>query len=390
MYPYGTPADHDRAPDGPLSPSLSRSTTSASADAETVRTLGVRARHDEFYARYGHPNARAFEAEIARLEGAEGAVSFASGMAAMHAVLCGLVSQGERVLVAEQVYGGTVGLASTDLPRFGIEVEWFDAFDPASLRAALRRPARLCVVETPVNPTLRLVDLAAVAAACREAGVVSLVDATFAPPPIQRSLDHGVDLVMHSATKSLGGHSDVLAGVVAGPHRLLGAIEAFRVRSGGVLAPDPAWLLCRSLATLALRVEAQQTAAAAVAERLLAGARAGAPIDAVHYPGLPEHPDADVARRQMTGGGALVSFEVRGGLEAAIRMFDSLSLVARAPSLGGVESLASLPAHSTHAGLSPEERASRGIAAGLVRVSVGLEGADRIAADLLQALGSDR
>lgn len=388
MYPYGTPEPHDRAPDGPLSPPLSRATTSASADAETVRALGVRERHDEFYSRYGHPNARAFESSIAALEGAEGAVSFASGMAAMHAVLCGLVSQGERVLIAEQVYGGTVGLATADLPRFGIEVEWFDAFDPRALRAALTRPARLCVVETPVNPTLRVVDLQAVAAACREAGTTSLVDATFAPPPVQRSLDHGIDLVLHSATKFLGGHSDVLAGVVAGPHRLLRSIEAFRARSGGILGPDSAWLLCRSAATLALRVAAQQDAAAAVAARLLAAAEAGeAPIDAVHYPFLAGHPDTSVARRQMSGGGALCSFEVRGGLEAAIRMFDRLRLVARAPSLGGVESLASLPAHSTHAGLTPEERAARGIAPGLVRVSVGLEGADRIVADLLQALG---
>ncbi len=205
MEPYGTPDNHDRAPDGPLSQPLSRATTSASPDADTVRALGVRERHDEFYARYGHPNARAFEAELARLEGAEGAVSFASGMAAMHAVICGLVSQGERVLIAEQVYGGTVGLAAADLPRFGIEVEWFDAFDPSALRAALSRPAHLCIVETPVNPTLRIVDLAAVAAACREAGTISLVDATFAPPPIQRSLDHGVDLVLHSATKFLVG-----------------------------------------------------------------------------------------------------------------------------------------------------------------------------------------
>ncbi|MGA1525614.1 MAG: PLP-dependent transferase, partial [Planctomycetota bacterium] len=212
-----------------------------------------------------------------------------------------------------------------------------------------------------------------------------------APPPVQRSLDHGVDLVLHSATKFLGGHSDVLAGVVAGPHRLLGPIEAFRARTGGLLAPDPAWLLCRSAATLALRVEAQQAAAAAVATQLQAAARSGiAPIDAVHYPGLEDHPDAHVVRRQMAGGGALCSFEVRGGLDAAVRMFDSLRVVARAPSLGGVESLASLPAHSTHAGLSPEERARRGIAAGLVRISVGLEGADRIVSDLLQALGAGR
>ena len=265
MYPYGTPDPHDRAPDGPLSSPLFRATTSASPDAETVRALGVRERHDEFYSRYGHPNARAFESSIAALEGAEGAVSFASGMAAMHAVLCGLVSQGERVLIAEQVYGGTVGLATADLPRFGIEVEWFDAFDPRALHAALSRPARLCVVETPVNPTLRVVDLQAVAAACREAGTTTLVDATFAPPPVQRSLDHGVDLVLHSATKFLGGHSDVLAGVVAGPHRLLRPIEAFRARSGGILAPDSAWLLCRSAATLALRLAAQQESAAAVA-----------------------------------------------------------------------------------------------------------------------------
>jgi methionine-gamma-lyase len=390
MHPYGTPeADlrHDSAPLGPVSPPLCRATTHAAADAATVAALGRRDRHDDFYQRYGHPNGRAFEAGVARLEGTEGAVAFASGMAAMHAVLCGLCGAGDRILIAEQVYGGTVGLATRDLPRFGIEVEWFDALEPGALDRALERPARLCVVETPVNPTLRVVDLEAVARSCRAAGVTSLVDGTFAPPPIQRAAALGIDLVLHSATKFLGGHSDVLAGVVAGPHALLGPLEGFRARSGGLLAPDPAWLLCRSLATHALRVAAQQAAAAAVAAALREWAGPGAAIRAVHYPGLPDHPDAAVVARQMRGGGAIVSFELAGGLEAAVAAFDALRVAGRAPSLGGVETLVSLPAHSTHAGLSEAERARRGIGAGLCRVSVGLEGAERIVADLLQAVG---
>lgn len=386
MYAYGTPRPA-HAPLGPLSPPLVRATSHAAPDAETVRALGLRERHGDFYPRYGHQNARDFESAVATVEGADGAVSFASGMAAMHAVILALCSAGDRVLIAEQVYGGTSTMAVRDLPRFGIDVRTIDALDPAALERALSDGARLCVVETPVNGSLRVVDIAAVAAVCRAAGTRVVVDGTFAPPPIQHALAHGADLVVHSATKFLGGHADVLAGVVAGGHELLGQIEAFRARTGAVLAPDPAWLLCRSMATLELRVRAQQDAARDIAAALRERAAAGGPILAVCHPGAADHPDAALVARQMQGGAAIFNVEVAGGLEAAMRAFDRLRVVGRGPSLGGVESLASLPAHTTHASLSREERLRRGIPDGTIRISVGLEGVAAIRDDLLAAIG---
>ncbi|MBI5850423.1 MAG: aminotransferase class I/II-fold pyridoxal phosphate-dependent enzyme [Planctomycetes bacterium] len=385
--PYGTPRPHE-ARRGPLAPDLRRATSHAFGDAAALRAHGDRSVHGDFYPRYGHANARAFESFVAELEGADGAVSFASGMAAMHGVLCGLASHGDRIAIARQVYGGTTNLATKDLPRFGIEVETFDALDPASLGAALVRPARMVVVETPVNPTLRLVDLQRIAAIAHSRGALLVVDGTFAPPPIQRSLTLGTDLVVHSATKFLGGHSDVLAGVVAGAHPLLVGIEAFRARSGAILAPDPAWLLCRSAETHALRVAAQQDAALWIAQELRARVSPRGPLLAVSHPALPDHPDAALRARQMPGGGgALVLIEVLGGLPGAMAAFDRFAVVARAPSLGGVETNASIPAHTTHAALSPEQRRELGIGEGAIRLSIGLEPRERILDDVLRSLG---
>lgn len=387
VRPYGTPRPH-AARLGPLSPDLRRATSHAFTDAAALRAHGARESHGDFYARYGHANARAFECFVAELEGADGAVTFASGMAAMHAVLCGLAGVGDRLAIARQIYGGTSNLARRDLPRFGMEVVDFDALDPASLAEVLARGVRLCVVETPVNPTLRLVDLARTAEACRARGVTLVVDGTFAPPPIQRALDCGADLVVHSATKFLGGHSDVLAGVVAGRHEQLAAIEAFRARTGAMLAPDPAWLLGRSAETHALRVAAQQTAALTIAQALRARVDPRGPLLAVCHPGLADHVDAALRARQMPGGGgALVTIEVDGGLSGAMRVFDRFACIARAPSLGGVESIASLPAHSTHAALSPAERQALGIGEGMIRLSIGLEPVERLLGDVLRASG---
>ncbi len=385
-YPYGS-RSASKAPLGPLAPLLDRASTHAAESAAAIAAFGKREQFGDFYPRLGHRNGMEFESAIAELEQADGALGFSSGIAAMHAAILGLCSAGDRVLIARQIYGGTSNLAKEILPRFGIEVERFSSLDPAQLEAALSKPTRMVVVETPINPTLRIVDLRRISRLCREAGAISVVDSTFAPPLQQRCLGLGVDLVMHSATKFLGGHSDVLAGVLAGSHALLGEIESFRVRTGAILSADSAWLLCRSLHTLELRLRAQQEAAGQIAQDLQSLVTAGGPVRSVNYPGLAEHPDHALAREQMQGFGALVTFEVDGGLESAMRCFDRLRLVARGPSLGGVESLASLPAHTTHASLSPEERAAEGIAEGHMRVSVGLEGAELIMADLRQALG---
>ncbi|MGB3965864.1 MAG: aminotransferase class I/II-fold pyridoxal phosphate-dependent enzyme, partial [Planctomycetota bacterium] len=381
---YGTPHPHQPLL-GPLSPPLVRSSTSAQPDAETLRALGSCERSGEFYQRVGHPNGRAWESLVAAHEGADGAVAFASGMAAISGALAAHCKSGDRVLVAEEIYGGTSSFATTDLVRFGVQVERFSALDLPGLSRALQRPARFVVFESPINPTLRVADVAGIAALSRRAGALTLFDGTFAPPPVQHALALGVDLVVHSATKFYGGHSDVLAGVVAGRHELLGPIEAWRRRTGAVLAPDPAWLLLRSWPTLPLRVAAQQAAAMAVAEGLAGLVREGRLL-AVSYPGLPDHPDHALASKQMRGGGCVIALELPGGLPGAKAAYDRLQRIARAPSLGGVESLATLPAFTTHAALSPQQRRAAGIPDGLMRIAVGLEGAVVLLADLQQAL----
>jgi cystathionine beta-lyase/cystathionine gamma-synthase len=385
---YGTPQPH-RPPLGPLSPLLDRSSTAAQADAEALRALGAAERSGDFYQRLGHRNGRAFEGMVAELEGADGAVSFASGMGAMSGALAAHLDAGDRVLVAREIYGGTDAFSTQDLPRFGVEVDRFSALDLASLRAQLARPAKLVVFESPINPTLRVADIGAVVAVARAAGAWTVFDGTFSPPPIHRVLELGVDLVVHSATKFFGGHSDVLAGVVAGRHELLGPIEAWRRRTGGLLAPDAAWLLQRSWPTLALRVQAQQDNALALALGLRELVQGGV-LAAVTYPGLDDHPDREVVDRQMSGGGAVLSFELPGGLPAVLAALDRLQVIARGASLGGVETLATVPAYTTHAPLTPEERAAAGIPDGLMRVAVGLEPVGELLADLRQAITGGR
>ncbi|MGC6486199.1 MAG: trans-sulfuration enzyme family protein [Planctomycetota bacterium] len=381
---YGTPQPK-HAPLGPLAPLLDRSSTAAQADAEALRALGAAERSGDFYQRLGHRNGRSFEALVAELEGAEGAVSFASGMGAMSAALAAHLSQGDRVLVAQEIYGGTAAFATQDLLRFGVEVDRFSSLDLSSLREQLARPAKMVVFESPINPTLRVADISALAAAARDAGACAVFDGTFSPPPIHRVLELGVDLVVHSATKFFGGHSDVLAGVVAGRHEHLGPIEAWRRRTGGLLAPDAAWLLQRSWPTLGLRVQAQQDNALALAQGLQELVRSGT-LTAVTYPGLDDHPDREVVARQMNGGGAVLSFEMPGGLPAVLAALDRLQVIARGASLGGVETLATVPAYTTHAPLSPAERAAAGISDGLMRVAVGLEPVEELLADLRQAI----
>ena len=384
-YPYGTRNEH-RVPQGPLAPPVDRSTTFAMPTAEDIRAHSAGEKHGDFYPRRGHQNGRAFESHVANLEKAEGAVAFASGMAAVHAGILAHCGGGDRVLMADHIYGGTAALAREDLPRFGVQVDRFDSLDLTTLEQALGTPARMVVLETPINPTLRLVDLRRAARICRQNQLLLLVDATFAPPPIQQTAQLGADLTMHSATKYFGGHSDVLAGVLAGTHEVLGPVAAFRDRTGAMIGPDAAWLLCRSMPTLALRLEAQQAAAAEVARGLMALRAEAAPLLSISYPGLEDHPDHALMQAQMSGGGCLVTFEVEGGLARAKAVFDALRVVAKAASLGGVESLASLPSFTTHVSVPPEDRRRAGIGDGLIRISVRLEGAGRILEDLCQAL----
>lgn len=381
---YGTPQPHHE-PIGPLSPPLLRSSTAGQPDAETLRAMGAGERSGEFYQRMGHHNGRAFESLVASLEGADGAVSFASGMAAMSGVLGTHLSAGDRVLLAEEIYGGTSAFALHDLTRFGVTVDRFSSLNLETLTAQLERPAQMIVFESPVNPTLRVADIAAIVALAKAAGACTVFDGTFCPPPIQSVLTMGVDIVVHSASKFFGGHSDVLAGVVAARHELLQPLELWRRRTGALLAPDPAWLCQRSWPTLNLRLQAQQEAALAVAMGLAEEVASGR-VANVMYPGLPDHPDREIIDRQMNGGGCVLALEIPGGLDGVLPVVDRLKVIARAASLGGVESLSTVPAYTTHAPLSPEQRVAAGIPDGLLRVAIGLEGADVLLADLRQAI----
>jgi len=383
--PYGSRAD-PTPPLGPLAPDLVRATTFAYTSAEELRAIGEGERPGDFYPRYGHTAGRLFEAKVAELEGADGAVSFASGMAAVHAMFLGLLRAGDAIAVSRHLYGGVEALVSEDLPRFGIDVHRFDPFDEASLNGVTSAKVKLIHVETPTNPLCRVVSLKRIVDVARRGGAWVSVDATFLPPPFQRPLAHGADLVMHSATKILGGHTDVLAGVVSGRHELLEPIEAFRRRTGAILAPDLAWLLVRSLATLELRTREAAENASKLAHFLDELGTKSGQVVRVHYPGLPHHPDHDTARETMRTSGYVLAFEVAGGLPGAIRVYDRLRVIARAVSLGGIESLASIPLHTSHAMMTPDERQRVGIADGLIRLSVGIEPYETLAADLAQAL----
>ncbi len=381
---YGCRDDSRRG--GPLSPDVTRSTTFEKGSAEEVRAVGVGEAPGEFYPRHGSPNGRGLESRVAELEGADGAVCFSSGMAALHAIVFSHCRSGDRIAASRDVYGGMTAMLQVDAPRFGIEARPFDPFDPRSLASAIEGGVRLLHVETPTNPLGRVVDLPAIASAARKAGAILSVDATFCPPPFQRPLSCGADLVMHSLTKFLGGHSDALGGIVSGRHELLEPIAAFRRRTGGILGPDTAWLVQRSLGTLELRVTAASQTAGRLAGFLDDVRRRGGPVRAVHHPSLPGHPDHDVARRQMKVFGAVLCFEVAGGLDAAKGVYDRFRRIRRAVSLGGIETLASLPVHTSHAHSGPEERARSGISDGLIRVSVGLEPPEELQADLTGAL----
>jgi methionine-gamma-lyase len=335
-----------------------------------------------FYARYGGPNQAQAARVLAELEGAEGALLAASGMAALTTTALALVGAGDHVVVQDRVYGGTVALGADLLPRLGVEVTVVAQDDVAAFEDAIGPRTRLVLVETPSNPLLGITDLPAVAAAAQRHGAVLAVDATFATPILQRPLALGADLVIHSATKYLGGHADLLAGAVAGPRALLDRIWTTSLVVGAALGARDAWLLLRGMRTLAMRVERQSATAQALAEALAGHPR----VAAVHYPGLPSHPGHDLARRQMRAFGGVLSFVLDGDGARAEAVIDRMRLVRRAASLGGVETLAVRPAAMLAAQLDEGGRRRTGITDGLVRIAVGIEDAEDLLADVLGAL----
>ncbi len=338
------------------------------------------------YSRTRNPTRDALEACLAALEGAAHGLAFASGLAATDAILH-LLDAGDHLVCSDDVYGGTFRLIDKVFRRHGIEASFVDLSDPANLERAMRPRTRLVWIESPTNPLLKLVDLRAAAAVARAGGALTVVDNTFATPFFQRPLSHGVDLVCHSTTKYLNGHSDVVGGaVLTGDGELHRRLAFLQNAVGAVPSPMDSFLVLRGLKTLPLRMERH----AENAMRLARFLEAHSQVERVHYPGLPSHPQHALARRQMTGFGGMLAFVLRGGLPAARAFLSAVRVFACAESLGGVESLIEHPAIMTHASLPPETRERLGIADGFIRVSAGVEHADDLLADLERGLAAAR
>jgi len=374
------PLDHE----GALNPPVYLNSTYAFPDiAEGQRRFRGES-PGYIYSRVGNPTVSVLEARLASLEGGAAALATASGMGAITSTLWTLLQAGDAIVADQTLYGCTFAYLEHGLARLGIAVRFADLTRPEELAAALDAHTRVVFFESPANPNMRLVDIAAVSAIARGHGALTIVDNTYCTPYLQRPLELGADLVVHSATKYLGGHGDLLAGAVVGGAELIQQIRFFGVKemTGACISALDAYLVLRGLKTLELRMERHCDSAQTLAE-LLADHPAVAQI---WYPGLPSFPQGDLARRQMRRPGGMIALELRGGYAAGVRFMDALRLVTRAVSLGDCETLAQHPASMTHATYAPEERARHGISEGLVRLSVGLETCADLAADLRQAL----
>ena len=341
--------------------------------------------HVQQYTRVGNPTLEVAAELVRELEGAEAAQVFGSGMGALATVLLTFLRPGDEVVALSDLYGGTADLLRDLLPSLGIRVRWVGPAEAATPERFVSSSTRLALIESPTNPTLHVHDLARWASALATGGGLLVVDNTFATPVNQNPIALGADLVIHSATKYLGGHADLLAGAVAGRRELLDRVEATHHVLGSVLDPFAAFLLARGMRTLELRVERQNTTGEAVARALSDDPH----VERVHYPGWASDAEEAIARRQMRGRGGMVSIDVRGGREAARRFLHRLRLFHVAASLGGVESLATLPSDTSHRHLTDDERTARGIAPGLVRLSLGIEATRDLVRDLREALAGD-
>jgi cystathionine beta-lyase/cystathionine gamma-synthase len=377
-----TLAAHAGTPEGanaPITTPIVQSTTFRFESAAAVQSYSRGQSGLYMYSRDENPTVGAAESALARLENGESCLLFGSGMGAMTAALMALVSGGDEVIASTALYGGTYKLLRDVLSRFGVRTR---NVEPEALASECAKGgAKVCVFESPTNPTLRVVDIAGIARTCRGAGIVSLIDSTFATPWVQRPLEIGVDLVMHSATKFLNGHSDHLCGALVGPAARIEPIRLVARKLGAVLDPQVAYDLLRGLKTFAVRLERQSATALALARWL----QSHPAVRRVWYPGLPSHPDHALALKQMNGFGGMVTFTV-GTREKAFRFWDRLKLAARAASLGGPETLTSLPILFSHTGYSADELRRAGVDEGMVRMSVGLEDPGDLIEDLGQAL----
>lgn len=371
---------------GALNPPVYMTSTFTFDSAESGGAMFAGEKEGHFYTRISNPTLDHLEQRIANLENAEAGLCTASGMGAITATFWSFVQAGDEIVIDKTLYGCTFSFLTHGLPRFGVKVTAVDMTDPANLADAITAKTKIVYFETPANPNNRLVDIAAVSAIAHRAGAKVVVDNTYATPVITRPIEHGADIVVHSATKYLSGHGDVVAGLVVGNREDINQIRMVGLKdmTGAVMSPMTAMLLLRGIKTLELRVERHCQSAMSVAQAL----ESHPAVLNVFYPGLESFPQGGLARRQMARFGGMIPFEVKGGKAGGIAMMNRLNLIQRAVSLGDAESLIQHPASMTHSTYSPEERAEHGIAEGLVRLSVGLEGTQDLIDDLYTALGA--
>jgi cystathionine beta-lyase/cystathionine gamma-synthase len=366
---------------GPMSlPIYQTSTFEVRDNDEQLRVTGS----DSYYTRYGNPTNTAAEKTVAELEGVDAALTFSSGMGAITTTIMALLKAGDHIVAQRDVYGGTHKFLSQWLPKLGVETTFVDTTDYSQHERAIRPNTKLLYLESPTNPAIRVVDLQRAAVLAKEHGLISMIDSTFGTPINQHPAEYGIDLIMHSGTKYLSGHTDLICGVVAGRAELIEKILSTRTTLGNCMDPHASWMLVRGLKTLAVRVARQNENALHVAEFLEQHAK----VRRVHYPFLKSHPQHVLARAQMSGGGGMVTFEVDGTGDDARRASEGLRLFTLAPSLGGVESLVSIPVLTSHLMVPAAEREKMGVCEQMIRLSVGIEHAEDLMADLEQALQS--
>ncbi|MGO9083916.1 MAG: trans-sulfuration enzyme family protein [Candidatus Sulfotelmatobacter sp.] len=373
-------ADRDKK-NGPVSTPIYQTSTFEVTDNDEQQRVTAT---DRYYTRWGNPTNTVAEETVAALEGMETARTFASGMGAITTSIMALLKAGDHIVAQRDIYGGVTKFLSSWLPRLGIETTFVDTNDFEQHARAIRPNTRLLYLESPTNPTLRVVDLKKAAALAKKHGLISLLDSTFGTPINQRPAEYGIDLVMHSGTKYLAGHADLTCGLIAGRSELIEPINDARTTLGNCMDPHAAWLLIRGLKTLAVRVARQNENALRVAEFLGQHEK----VRRVHYPFLKSHPQYAIAREQMSGGSGMVTFEVEGTGEDARRVSEAMRLFTLATSLGGVESLVSIPVLTSHAMISAEQRAKMGVTEQMLRLSVGIESVDDLIEDLERALKS--
>jgi methionine-gamma-lyase len=367
---------------GAVAVPIYETSTFAFRDAEQGARRFTGAEEGYIYTRLGNPTTRALERSLAELEEGEDARVFASGMAAINAAVLSLVNKGDHVVTTDSLYGGTAKLFFDVLPKFGVQFAVVDLSEPRNVEGAIRENTKIIYVETPSNPTMKLANIKAISKIAKEHGIITLVDNTFMSPYFQQPLKLGADVSLHSLTKYLSGHSDVIGGAIITSKAIIALVDSILKNTGATLGPFEAWLTLRGIKTLVVRLDRHNENALKIANFLETHPK----VEKVHYPGLQSHPQHELAKKQMTGFGGVLSFELKGGLEAGRKLMNSVRLCTLAVSLGAVETLIEHPASMTHVVVPKEERLKTGITDSLVRLAVGIEDADDIISDLDQAL----